>query len=105
MTVFTDTLGVDFGPYLKDVRKKIATQWQSSVPKETRSPSTVVIQFFIQPDGKVSGMAVTKASGNVDLDRFAWNAIISASPFPPLPERYHGEHLGLRLKFSYEDKR
>ena len=44
-------------------------------------------------------MKLVSASGDVSLDHPAWDAIHTLSPFPELPQAFHGSCLGLRFRF------
>ena len=52
-------------------------------------------------DGKTTGMVVHTLSGDVALDRAAWASITASTPFPPLPEEFPGQILGLRFYYFY----
>ena len=105
MEITTDTLGVDFGPYLARIKQVIETNWYTAMPESVYPPlrksGKVAIEFVILPDGKVQGMRVFFPSGDVALDRAAWGGISASNPFPPLPKEFHGPYLGLRCFFLY----
>jgi TonB family protein len=61
----------------------------------------VSVEFFVQRDGKVSGMAMHATSGDVALDRAAWGSITASDPLPALPQEFPGQRLGLRFYFFY----
>jgi len=100
--ILSDTLGVDFGSYLRVVLSEVHTNWYKSIPQEDRTLSdNVVIQFEILKNGKVSNIKLTEPSGVADLDRAAWRAVSVASPFPPLPSEFGGPSLRLRCRFLF----
>lgn len=105
MQITTDTMGVDFGPYLARIKQTIETNWYTLMPESVYPPlrksGKVAIEFVILPDGKVQGMRVFFPSGDVALDRAAWGGISASNPFPPLPKEFHGPYLGLRCFFLY----
>jgi outer membrane biosynthesis protein TonB len=86
--ILTDTMGVDFGPYLTQVVKIVKQNWYNLMPPSVYPPilkqGKLSIEFVVSKDGKVSGMVVHTSSGDVALDRAAWMSI-KASTFPPLP--------------------
>jgi TonB family protein len=100
--VLSDTGGVDFSPYLHSVLKIVKQNWYAFVPE--RGPRAlrgeVSIEFAILRNGKVKGMKLIQASGDIPLDRAAW-ASISDSKLPQLPVEYPGQYLALRFHFSY----
>ena len=105
MEITTDTMGVDFGPYLARIKQVIEANWYAEMPMSVYPPlrktGKVAIEFAILPDGKVQGMRVFVASGDVALDRAAWGGISASNPFPPLPKEFRGPYLGLRCFFLY----
>jgi TonB family protein len=107
--ILTDTMGVDFAPYMQRVIQAIRENWYTLIPESARSPlfkqGDVYIQFVIDKDGKVSGMRLEGPSGDVALDRAAWGGITSSNPFPPLPQQFRGPNIALRIKFMYNPSR
>jgi TonB family protein len=107
LDILSDTMGVDFGPYLKHVVDEVRQNWYNLIPESARAPlmkkGKVSIQFAIMKDGSVSGMSVTEggSSGDVALDRAAWGGITASNPFPPLPDEFGGQYLALRFRFYY----
>jgi TonB family protein len=105
LEVLTDTMGVDFGPYLQRVLHDVRLNWYNLVPESARPPimkkGKVTIEFAILKDGKVAGMKLISTSGDVALDRGAWGGITASNPFPPLPNEFAGQYLGLRFAFYY----
>jgi TonB family protein len=103
--ILTDTMGVDFGPYLARVVQVVRQTWYSSMPESVFPPilkqGKLSIQFEILKDGKVSGIELHTSSGDVALDRAAWASIMGSNPFPPLPKEFKGEYLGLRFYYFY----
>jgi len=76
--ILTDTMGVDFGPYLTRITQIVRQNWYSLMPPSVYPPrlkqGKLAIEFVILKDGKVSVMAVRTSSGDVPLDRAAWGA-------------------------------
>jgi TonB family protein len=103
--VLTDTMGADFGPYLKGIVQIVKQNWYNLMPPSVYPPilkqGKLQIEFVILKDGKVSGMTVHTSSGDVALDRAAWASITASTPFPPLPKEFPGQILGLRFYFFY----
>lgn len=105
LDILSDTMGVDFGPYLSRVLHDVRLTWYNLIPESARSPlfkqGKVSIQFAILKDGRVSAMQLTGSSSDVALDRAAWGGINGSNPFPPLPSDFKGEYLALRFNFYY----
>jgi prolyl oligopeptidase len=109
MEILNDTLGVDFGPYMKRLRSTVQNRWDPLVPKSARrSPmkkGEVVIEFSIAKNGRLSGMKRVASSGDDALDHAAWGAIVVATPFPPLPAEFTSDTLRVRAHFYYNHDR
>ena len=105
LEVLSDTMGVDFGPYLARVLHDVRQNWYNLIPEVARPPlmkrGKVSIQFAIMKDGRVAGMQLVAPSGDVALDRAAWGGITGSDPFPPLPGEFKGQYLALRFHFYY----
>jgi TonB family protein len=115
--ILTDTMGVDFGPYLTRVVQIVKQNWYNAMPPSVYPPifkqGKVSIEFVILKDGKVTGMAIRTSSGDIALDRAAWASITASdpsppllnmtasTPFPPLPKEFPGKLLGLRVYYYY----
>ena len=102
--ILSDTLGVDFGPYMQRVIRETYRAWDPLIPEAVRPPISkqgkVYIQFIIAPDGSVKNMKLIGPSGDVSLDRAAWGAITGAN-YPNLPKEFKGPYLELRFAFFY----
>ncbi len=103
--ILTDTMGVDFGPYLTRVVQVVKGNWYTLMPPSVYPPilkqGKLSIEFVIQKNGNVSGMTLHTTSGDVALDRAAWASITASNPFPPLPKEFPGQILGLRFYYFY----
>lgn len=108
LEITSDTMGVDFGPYLERVLFEIKKNWYNLIPEAARPPimknGSLIIEFAILKDGRVSGMQVAKSSEDVSLDRAAYGGITDSIPFDRLPPEFGGNYLGLRIKFIYNPK-
>jgi TonB family protein len=101
MGILTDTMGVDFNPYLSRVLHDVRQNWCSHIPDVAHPVKTgkVVLEFAILKDGSVAGLRVAATSGDIALDRPAYGSITGSNPFPPLPTEFKGSYLGLRVSF------
>jgi TonB family protein len=103
--ILSDTMGVDFGPYMQRVIAATYRSWIPIIPESARPPldkqGRVGVRFKIYPDGSVKQMILEFPSGDVSLDRAAWGGITGASPYPPLPKEFKGPFLELRFGFFY----
>ena len=109
LEILSDTMGVDFGPYLQRVLHDVRMNWYNLIPEVARPPlmkkGRVSIQFVILKDGSVAGMKLDGPSGDVSLDRAAWGGITASNPFPPLPSEFGGQYLALIFHFYYNPDR
>ena len=105
LEILSDTMGVDFGPYMKRLKYTVEDHWEPLMPESAFPPisrkGVVVIEFSITRDGRVMGMKLISGSGDVSLDRAAWAAITSAIPLPNLPKDFAGDYLTIRGRFYY----
>lgn len=103
--ILTDTMNVDFVPYLMGLVRTVRKNWYSLMPPAVYPPTLkqgkVSIEFLVLQNGEVNGMKVHTSSGDVSFDRAAWGSITASSPFPPLPTEFRGKFLGLRFYFFY----
>jgi TonB family protein len=103
--ILTDTMGVDFGPYLTRIVQIVRQNWMIAMPPSVYPPilkqGKLSIEFEILKDGKTAGLVVHTSSGDVALDRAAWASITASTPFPPLPKEFPGKLLGLRFYYFY----
>lgn len=107
--ILSDTMGVDFGPYLQRVIETLRQNWYNLIPEEARAPlmksGKVSIDFVILKDGSVAGMRLASPSGDVALDRAAWGGITASNPFQRLPQEFGGQYLALRIHFFYNPQK
>jgi TonB family protein len=103
--VLSDTMGVDFGPYLSRLKFLIEHSWWPLIPEEAMPPlnkkGVTMIRFRIGKDGSLQVMNLDGRSGTTSLDRAAWGGVTGASPFPPLPKEFKGPYLEIRGAFLY----
>ena len=103
--ILTDTMRVDFDPYLKRVVQIVKQNWYTLMPPLAYPPVSkqgkVSIEFVVMKDGKANSMKLHTSSGDVTLDRAAWASITASIPFPPLPKEFPGQTLGLRFYYFY----
>jgi TonB family protein len=105
LEILSDTMGVDFGPYLKRLRQAVEEHWFPLIPQSAMPPEMkkgkVLVEFAILKDGQVAGLRILSGSGDIALDRAAYGAITYANPLPQLPDKFGGEFLLLRAHFYY----
>ena len=101
--ILTDTLGVDFGPYLRRVVMDIRQNWFAVMPEIARlgKRGQVTLIFEILRDGEVLKLYLVSTSGSEPLDRAALAGISASAPFPPLPAEFSGPFVRIRVTFLY----
>lgn len=102
--ILSDTMGVDFGPYLQRVLKTVKENWYHLAPSSAKAPQmmqgVVLIEFAILKKGKVAGMKLAGRTEDTPMNAAAWHAIAD-SRFPPLSAEFPGQYLALRFHFVY----
>ncbi|SRR5213594_2490166 len=89
-----------FAWYVRVVHGKITERWEGqAIPGQQP-----IVTFDINRDGRISGLAIEKSSGNPYYDRAALRAITEAAPFPPLPPEYSGQVLGIKLNLRVPER-
>lgn len=101
--ILSDTRGVNFQPYIKQILQEIYTQWTHLLPDEAHPPTLAKgetdIRFKILPDGQIGAMLLDGNTHDESLNKAAWGAVAEVKQFPPLPATFTGPHLELRVRF------
>ena len=101
--VLSDTMNVNFGPYLTKILREIKSTWLPLIPEEARPPlnkqGETLIRFTILPDGRIGGMSLDDSTHDDAINRSAWGSITGVGQFPPLPNEFHGPNLELRIHY------
>jgi len=101
--ILSDTMGVNFDPYLKKIIREIYNTWLPLIPEEARPPlnkqGETLIRFTILPDGRIGAMTLDGSTHDQAIDRAAWGSITGVGQFPPLPKEFHGPNLELRIHY------
>jgi TonB family protein len=102
-TILSDTLGVDFGSWLRLVYYRVRDNWYAVIPELIRSGTKgkVVIIFDIHRNGRIDNLQVVKSSGLSPYDRAAVSSLKLSEPFPGFPHAFKGESLTLQFSYLY----
>lgn len=73
-------------------------QVQTLLDKEK---GTVTVEFIVAPDGRVQGSPKVLRTDREPLGSLARQAVLAASPFPPLPNKFVGESRTFRVSLNY----
>lgn len=96
-----DTQWYDWGPYAAEMLRRIRYHWKIPELAQLGVPGVVRIRFFIEKDGRVTGLVILKDSSHPPMDFAARDAILHASPLPPLPKEVGVEREGVIITFYY----
>ncbi len=99
--ILSDTMGVDFRPYLLRMLALVRRNWYAVIPEIARlgRQGRVVLQFSILRDGSVPDLILAEGSGTRSLDGAALASIRLSNPFPALPQEFPGADI--RMQFTY----
>jgi len=87
--------------YASHIKQLVTRNWY--IPSNLRdSNAYTTIIFYIDRNGQNFDTHIVNSSGNNSLDLTALNAIINSNPFPPLPNNFPGEHIGVKYVFMPE---
>ena len=101
--ILSDTMGVDFQPYLLRIYLLVRRNWYAVIPEIARlgRQGRVVLQFTILRDGTVPDLTLMSGSGTTSMDTAALSSIRLSNPFPALPPEFPGDHILLRFTYLY----
>jgi TonB family protein len=103
--MLTDTEGVDFNSYLRDVYLSIKKRWFANMPSAVQKgqQGTNTIEFHVLQDGSVpnASIKIVASSKKSDLDAASLHGIHEAAPFKHLPEKFSKPFIVLRFTFYY----
>lgn len=96
-----DTTWYDWGPYAEEMVRRIKLHWD--IPELARLgwKGKLTIRFFIRGDGRVEGAKIVAISGVPPFDNAAMQAILTSSPFRPLPKDLGSDREGVTVTFFY----
>jgi TonB family protein len=103
--MLSDTQGVDFNYYLRDVYLSVKKRWFSRMPASVAEgeKGTNTLEFHILQDGTIpkESVKMVLSSGKSDFDASSFQAIREAAPFSHLPEKFPQPFIVLRFTFYY----
>lgn len=102
VTVSLDTKEFKYISYFAGIKRKIELIW--SYPIEAQQQNMygyLYLKFTIRRDGSLEKVDLIKSSGYKILDDEAINAIKTAAPYNPIPERIKGKNLTIEASFHY----
>jgi TonB family protein len=103
--MLTDTEGVDFNSYLRDVYLSVKKHWFANMPPsvEKGQQGTNTIEFHVLQDGSVpkDSIKIVTSSKKSDFDAASLQGLQEAAPFNHLPEKFSKPFIVLRFTFYY----
>jgi TonB family protein len=104
--ILSHTWGIDFNPYIsQDLMPKIQREWSVEIQKlpaaATAKTGTAIVEFAIARDGSITDVKLKQSTKEQALDDAVLGAIRGASPFSPLPAKFRGNNIALRLQCDY----
>jgi periplasmic protein TonB len=82
--------------YIDRLTAMLAAQWQRPA---IGGELVALVHFTIRRDGSVVSVSVVESSGYSSYDLAALRAVQQAAPFPPLPQSYTQDSLGVTVEF------
>jgi TonB family protein len=101
--LLSDTEGVDFTPYLRQILQTVRRNWQTVIPESVRlgRRGRVSIVLSIDRNGKIVKLVYGEQSGTNSLDEAAVAGVSMSQPFPPLPPEFKGAKIVVQFNFAY----
>lgn len=96
-----ETAKFPFTYYVNQIRKKIVENWlwSQNYPGELKT----VVYFKILRSGEITELKIKESSNNKLYDNICIRAVEVAKPFPPLPEGFKEDYLGVYFEFKYKE--
>ena len=102
----TDQITPELKWYVEMIRRKVWRNWIE--PRHALASGVnarVVVRFEIGRSGVFALQPeVLEPSNNSFFDQSGYRAVVRSAPFPPLPESYTGESLGVQFGFEYGER-
>ena len=103
--MLSDTEGVDFNPYLREVYLSVKKTWFANMPPsiEKGQQGKNIVEFRVLQDGNVpkDSLKMVLSSEKSDFDTASLQGIREAAPFNHLPEKLSQPFIVLRFTFYY----
>jgi TonB family protein len=105
LEMLSDTEGVDFNAYLREVYLSVKKRWFANMPPsvEKGQQGSNTVEFRVLRDGNVPKdySRIVIRSEKSDFDAASLQAIREAAPFGHLPEKFSQPFIVLRITFYY----
>ncbi|MCS7152127.1 MAG: TonB family protein [Endomicrobia bacterium] len=96
-----ETAKFPFSYYVKQIREKIVNNWLWS--RSYSGELKTIVYFRILRSGEIADLKVKESSNNKTYDNICLRAVETSKPFPPLPDGFKEDYLGVYFEFRYKD--
>jgi TonB family protein len=96
-----ETAKFPFTYYVNQIRKKIIENWLWS--QNYTGELKTVVYFKILRSGEIKELSIKESSKNKIYDNICLRAVELSAPFPPLPEGFNEDYLGVYFEFKYKE--
>ena len=97
-----DTMGVDFGPWVREFSTQIRRYWL--IPHEAALTSgRVVVVVRVGRDGRIEGPVIKEPSPVAAFNDSAVDAIAGVKSTAPLPAGYPSDHADVTVTFHFSE--
>jgi TonB family protein len=97
-----DSMGVDFGPWLRRFKNQVERNWLVPTAAMTYR-GRVVIQFNVLRNGTITDLNVVQPAGFPSLTSSALNALKLSNPTSVLPPEYPADKVFFTVTFHYNE--
>ncbi len=98
-----DSMGVDFGPWLRRFKNQVERNWIVPTAAMTYR-GRVVIQFNVLRNGTIIDLNVVQPAGYPSLTSSALNALKLSNPTAALPPEYPADRVFFTVTFHYNEE-
>lgn len=96
-----ETAKFPFSYYVNQIRKKIVENWLWS--QNYSGELKTVVYFKILHSGEIKDLSIKESSKNKFYDNICLRAVEISAPFPPLPQGFTEDYLGVYFEFRYKE--
>jgi TonB family protein len=89
----------EFPYYFEIIRRRLQSNFRNPLGARVDEALRATIYFQITASGNIVNTRVETPSGFSTFDRAAKRAVLASRPFPPLPDGYDGDILGVHCDF------
>lgn len=97
-----DNASFDYPYWFTQAFNKINSNWHNRVAYS--GALVCVVSFQVIKSGRVIEVRVEESSGIPEFDESCVRAVNRSAPFPPLPQSFVDEIIGIRLPFKYDPR-